>query len=48
MHASRVLGKALKLNSNLTWFLFLLFGLLFCFFLKNIEVGKEREEREGI
>lgn len=51
VHASRVLGKALKLNSNLTWFLFLLFGLLFCFLSfwkisKWVRRGRKEKEYE--
>lgn len=49
--APRVVGKALKLNSNLTWFLFLLFGLLFCFLSfgkisKWVRRGRKEKEYE--
>lgn len=41
-------GPKTKLKPNLVFVLVAWFVILFSFFLKNIEVCKEREEREGI
>lgn len=49
MHSPRGVGKALRLNSNLTsFFVLVVCFVLFFSFLKIIEVGREREERRNM